>query len=101
MNSHIPTDKGLIQWIIIIIVALLILSYYGFNLRTLVQAPATQNNFGYVATTTVSVWDKYLKQPATYLWKDIFLDLIWDPAINNLTKVKNSGSTLIVHHIYT
>jgi hypothetical protein len=71
------------------------LSYYGFSLRTLVQAPATQDNFTYVATTTISVWDKYLRKPATYLWNDIFLNLIWEPAIDNLTKIKNGQPTNI------
>ena len=95
MKSNIPTDRGIIKWIIIIVVALLILSYYGFSLRTLVEAPVTQDNFHYVATSTVSVWDKYLKQPATYLWNDIFINLIWDPAIVNLTAIKNGQPTNI------
>lgn len=83
----------MIKWILIGVVALLILSYYGFSLRTLVSSPTTQDNFGYVATTTVSVWDTYLKQPATYLWNDVFIDLIWTPAIDNLTKIKNGQPT--------
>ena len=90
MNTH---NRGFIKWIIIIIVALLILSYYGFSLRTLVDSPVTQDNFHYVATSTVTVWDKYLKNPATYLWNDVFVSLIWTPAIDNLTKIKNSEPT--------
>jgi hypothetical protein len=86
-------NKGFIKWIIIIVVALLVLSYYGFSLRTLVSSPVTQDNIHYVATTTVSVWQKYLARPATYIYKDVFLDLIWTPAIDNLTKIKNSEPT--------
>ena len=93
MNSRIPRNRGLIGWIVIIVVALLILSYYGFSLRTLVQSPTTQDNFGYVATTTVTFWDKYLQQPANYLWNDVFIDLIWDPGIRNLTAMKNNQPT--------
>lgn len=95
MKNHIPTDRGLIGWVIIIVVALLILSFYGFSLRALVNNPVTQDNFGYVATSTVSFWDKYLKQPADYLWKDIFVNLIWDPAVDNLTRMKNGEPTNI------
>ncbi|MDD5164984.1 MAG: hypothetical protein PHG25_00370 [Candidatus Pacebacteria bacterium] len=87
------TNRGFIKWIIIIVIALLVLSYYGFSLRTLVDSPVTQDNIHYVATSTVSVWDKYLKNPATYLYKDIFINLIWEPAIDNLTKIKNSEPT--------
>jgi hypothetical protein len=87
------TQRGFIKWIIIIVVALLVLSYYGFSLRDLVNSPTTQDNFGYVATTTVTFWDKYLKQPATYLYKDVFITLIWTPAIENLTKIKDGQPT--------
>ena len=95
MITNTTSSRGFIKWIIIIVVALLILSYYGFSLRTLVNNPTTQDNFGYVATTSVSVWDKYLKQPATYLYQDVFINLIWTPAIDNLTKMKNSEPTNI------
>ena len=87
------TNRGFIKWIIIIVVALLILSYYGFSLRNLIDSPVTQDNIHYVATSTVSVWDKYLKQPANYVWNDVFIDLIWTPAIDNLTKIKNNQPT--------
>ncbi|MES2315018.1 MAG: hypothetical protein V4524_03750 [Patescibacteria group bacterium] len=87
------TNRGFIKWIIIIVIALLVLSYYGFSLRSLVDAPVTQDNIHYVATTTVSFWDKYLKRPASYVWNDVFIDLIWEPAIDNLTKIKNSEPT--------
>ncbi len=92
-NNRSTGNRGFIKWIIILVVALLILSYYGFSLRTLVNNPTTQDNFGYVATTSVSVWDTYLKQPATYLYQDVFINLIWTPAIDNLTKMKNSEPT--------
>ncbi len=88
-------NRGFIKWIIIIVVALLILSYYGFSLRTLVDSPVTQDNIHYVATTTVTIWDKYFKKPATYIWDDVFVSLIWTPAIDNLTKIKNGEPTNI------
>jgi hypothetical protein len=90
-----PTNRGFIKWVIIIVIALLVLSYYGFSLRTLVESPTTQDNFGYVATTTVTFWNKYLEKPAGYLWNDVFINLIWDPAIDNLTKIKNGQPTNI------
>jgi hypothetical protein len=93
MRINTRDNRGIIKWIIIIVIALLILSYYGFSLRALVNSPVTQDNFGYVATTTVSVWDQYLQQPASYLWNDVFINLIWNPAITNLTNMKNGQPT--------
>jgi len=92
-NQPAAGERGLIKMILIIIAALLIISYFGINLRDLVNAPTTQDNITYVATTTVTVWDSYLKVPATYLWQNIFLDLIWNPSMHNLIEARN-GQTL-------
>lgn len=89
MFGNIPTNSGLVRTVIVIVIALLVLSYYGFNLRNLAESPTTQDNFGYVTTFVLHVWNDYLKRPATYLWNDVFLDLIWNPAIENLQKIKD------------
>jgi len=69
------------------------MSYYGISLRSLVNNPVTQDNIGYVATSSVSIWDQYLKQPASYLYNQVFISLIWNPAIDNLTKMKDGQPT--------
>jgi len=92
MNSLIKkreVSRGLVKTVIMIVVALLILSYFGLNIRTIVNSPAGQENFSYAQELMVKVWDGFLKKPVMYLWKDIFLDLIWNPAVENLTKIKN------------
>ena len=85
----------MIKWIIILVIVLLVLSYFGFSLRALVDQPVTQDNFTYVATSTVSFWDRYLSQPAGYLWNNVFINLIWDPAIYNLEQMKAGQPTNI------
>ncbi len=87
--KKIPTNRGLIRTIILIVIALLILSYFGLNLRSIANSETGQDNFGYVKEVILNVWNKYLKRPAQYLWYDIFLKLIWNPAIDNLTKLKD------------
>lgn len=72
-----------------IVIALLILSYFGLNIRAIVNSPAGQENFSYAQELMIKAWDGYLKKPVIYLWKDIFLDLIWNPAVENLTKIKD------------
>ena len=90
-QSH---EKGIIKIIILIVVALLILSYFGISLRALINAPVTQDNISYTTTSSVSIWNTYLKQPATYLWNEIFLNLIWNPAIDSLKNLKNNPGAL-------
>ena len=80
----------MIKYILIIVVALLALSYFGFNLQALIQSPTTQSNFSYVATAMTTFWNNYLKRPATYVWNEIFVKLIWGPAIENMLRVSTS-----------
>ena len=81
-------DRGLIRFLILVFIALVVLGYYGISVRQVVQKPTTQDNINYVWTGAVSVWDDYLRVPASYLW-NIFVNLIWVPAIINLESIKN------------
>lgn len=85
----------MIKWIIIFVIALIILGYLGIDVKKAVQAPVTQSNLEYVKNVVVYVWDKYLARPAKYLWNEIFINLIWNVAIDNLTKIKNGQPTNI------
>jgi len=89
------TDQGLIKWIIIIVIALIILGYYGFDVKKAVQSPTSQSNLTYVQQIISNVWHNYLQKPASYLWKEVFLKLIWYPALDNLKKIGNNEPTSI------
>ncbi len=86
-------ERGFIRTIIIIVVALLILSYFGFNIRTIVNSPTGKDNFTYTQEIMISTWNNILKKPVTYLWNDIFVDLIWNPTIGRLTQLKGTDNT--------
>jgi hypothetical protein len=86
------TNQGLIKLLILILIALIVLGYYGVSVRSAVENPTTQDNIGYVTTGAEGVWNNYLKVPATYLW-GIFVNDIWDPAITNLEAIKNGQPT--------
>ncbi len=87
------TNQGFIKWIVIIVIALIVLGYYGFDIRKAIEAPTTQSNFNYVQTLAYKAWHGFLKKPVTYLWKEIFLKIVWYPAMNNLKKVGNNEPT--------
>jgi hypothetical protein len=53
-----------------------------------VQNPTSQDNVSYVWSGEVDAWQNYLQVPATYLW-NIFVNVIWVPAIINLEAIKN------------
>lgn len=85
----------MIRYIIILVVAILVLSYFGFSIKDLVQNPNTQSNFAYVWHGVVYVWYGYLAKPANYLWNEIFLKIIWRPAIENFLRMNANQPTTI------
>ncbi len=88
-----PNQKGIIKIIILIIIALLILSYFGISLRAVINSPVTQDNISYTTTSSINIWNTYLKKPTAYIWNDIFINLIWNPAINNINNINNIKSS--------
>ena len=82
-------EGGIVKLIIIIVIALLILSYYGFNLRATVESPTTQSNFSYAWSGVANIWNTYLAKPAAYLW-NIFVNDIWSPSLNDINRINDN-----------
>jgi len=87
--------RGLIKWIIIILIAVIILSYFGFDLRAIIESDATQGNLGYLWGLGVTVWNSYLSQPILYFWHNIFIDLLWNSFIDNMERIRDGEPTTI------
>ena len=87
-SSQSAGTRGIVSTIVIIVIALLVLSYYGFNLRSTVESPATQSNFSYAWSGVVHVWDTYLKNPATYFY-NFFVTNIWNPSLEDIKRINN------------
>jgi hypothetical protein len=69
-------DQGFIKWIILIVIALIILGYYGFDVRRAIEAETTQNNLNWFKETCLWIWDHILRIPAMFLWEHVILPLI-------------------------
>jgi hypothetical protein len=82
-------QRGIVRTIIIVVIALLIMSYFGLNLQQIATSPTAQSNFSYVWNGVVYVWDTYLKVPATEAY-DFFITYIWNPAIRDIQQI-NAG----------
>ena len=54
--------------IVIIVIAFLILSYYGFDIEKTIKSPLTQKNLSYVQQIALSLWQNILKAPIMYIW---------------------------------
>ena len=85
----------MIKWIILGVIALIILGYLGFDIRKAVEAPASKSNIEYVKNIIVYVWNTYLAGPVKYLW-NTFIKLIWNSAVDNISKIKTATSTEMI-----
>ena len=81
------------------VIIILVLSYFNISIRGVVESPEAQDNLEYVGGGTVSLWDRYLRDPATYLWNDIWLELFWRPFIENMRNLRDSNHSDIEQEV--
>jgi hypothetical protein len=62
-------QKGFIEAIVIIIIAIATLSYFGINLRGFFDSPLVRENFKYVFDFATWLWHGYLRTPVLLFWK--------------------------------
>ncbi|MFT5359703.1 MAG: hypothetical protein ACI88L_000163 [Candidatus Paceibacteria bacterium] len=84
-----------IRTILLVILGILVLSFFSFDIESFIKAPQTQSNLGYVWGGVTYVWEEYLQNPLTYFWNNIFIDLLWNSFIANLQSIKaGEGNSL-------
>jgi len=86
--AYIRRKNGFIQAIILVVIALIILGFFGFDVKDIIDSPLVQKNLGYVWGLVKDVWNKFLAEPALYFWHNIFINLFWDTFIDNIQRLK-------------
>ena len=74
-------------------ILILVLGYFNISVRGVVESPTTQDNINYVSISSKSFWDKYLKDPASYLWNDVWIEIFWQGFINNMERIRDGKPT--------
>lgn len=64
-------NRGFIKLILIIVVALIVLGYFGYNLKDIVSSPTVHDNLVYVWDLIVRLWNTIIVTPALWLWDKI------------------------------
>ena len=85
-------NRGLIQLILIIVIAVVVLGYFGFNIRSIVESPAVQENLGFLWGLTRTLWSNYLSQPFGWFWDNIGRP-VWDVFVENLMRFRAGESS--------
>jgi hypothetical protein len=91
-------QTGLIKIIVIIIILIGILSYFGISVKSIVENDVFQKNIDYVLNWVKYIWNTYLVGPARYLWNDIFIDLLWNSFIENMQRIKEGRNLEIIEN---
>lgn len=84
----IQRNTGLIKFIILIVILIIVLSYFNIDIRGIIETPQTQENLSYVWGVVIFVWTEYLSSPVLYFWNNIFIDLLWESFVSNLERIK-------------
>lgn len=89
MYTSNGSQGGFLKLIIIIVIGLIVLGYFGFDLQKIIDSPTVSKNLTYTKDLVVGAYQKYLAKPIEYLWNKIFLNLLWSGFVDNLERIKN------------
>lgn len=80
-------NKGFVRTIILIVVILIVLGYFGFDVESIIKSEKVQKNLNYVWDIVVKVWDLYLAKPFLFVWDKFFVGVVWHTIVELLSKV--------------
>ncbi len=84
-------NKGFIQIVIILVLLLIILSLLGVSLSSLFSNPILAENFGFVKTWGLWLWNNYLSGPVGQIWS-VVGKLIWAPFVDVMEGIMRNVS---------
>ena len=70
------SQKGFLHIIIIVVIALIILGYFGMNIQEILAKPVVHDNLVYFWNLLKSLWTNVLATPARWLWDHILALII-------------------------
>lgn len=82
-SAFVQHKQGFVKLLVAIIIGLIILSYFGFDLRALMESPQTQANLKYFWSILEKIWNNYIWKGILYIWDSIIIGVVWE----NLMKI--------------
>jgi len=79
-------ERGFIKLIIIIVIALIILGYFGFDIKGAVESPTAQSNLKYFGNLLSTIWNDYLKAAVLFVWNGVVVKFIWPLVLSIFTR---------------
>ena len=92
-NKNGQRGISLLGILVLGFILILVLGYFNVSVEEVVESPQAQDNLEYVKGETRTLWDRYLKDPATYLWQDVWVDIFWEGFLNNMKRIRDGLPT--------
>jgi hypothetical protein len=70
-------NRGLIKTIIVIVIGLIVLGYFGFNIEDIIKSPNVQSNLNAAWGFVEKIWNNYLAGPVIYVWDKFVVGVLW------------------------
>lgn len=80
-------NKGLIGILVIIVLAIITLSYFNVDLEKVANEPDVQKNIEYISNQTTTFWKTNLEKPFHEFWTTIVVKELWNAVIKNAAPV--------------
>ena len=93
MNNLKSNNGGMsiLASIVFLLIVILVLGYYKVNVRSVMESPTGQDNINYVKDNSKTLWEVYLKEPVTYIWKEIIVKIFLSAFVDNMKGMANGG----------
>lgn len=91
-----------IKNLVILIIILVILGLAGVNVEEDIAGnPTVQENTSYVWNGVIYVWQTYLAGPASFIWNDVIVGILWEGFRVNMERLQNGQSPTDFHSMDT
>ncbi len=96
--KSLKKQRGIVKYVFYILILVLILSYFGFNIKSFMNSDSVQNNLSYVWDWIINIWKHYLKPIYDFIssWLGPYISDTLDGLKNhNYDLTKNISKDLI------
>lgn len=64
----LKNQNGFIKLVVLLVIGLVVLGYFGFDMENIVKSPTVSGNLHYAWNLAVAFWNNFLMTPASWIW---------------------------------
>ncbi|MDP2593205.1 MAG: hypothetical protein Q8P52_00950 [bacterium] len=74
-------QRGFIKTVIIVIVAIAALAYFGFDISDFLHSEKFRHAIAVTYNTLKLIWNDFIVRPALWVWYKIIVGFVWEDVI--------------------